>query len=117
MAKSSGDILFSWGQFWAYFSRKDLDGRLKQEMWKDMRFAQMFDGMSEDGQADVLEFAPDWFFNPNYPHTLEVLKVILPQTWKMIERINPLAPVTKVNLVQRPEQKKKSYSHQQSYQF
>lgn len=57
MAESKDGIL-SWSQFWAYFTRPDLEQKLRIEMAKDLRMEQFLDGISADAQIEVLQDAP-----------------------------------------------------------
>jgi len=57
MAKSE-DCLLSWPQFWAYFTRPDLDHKLKVDMARDLRMEQFLDGISAEAQIEVLQDAP-----------------------------------------------------------
>jgi len=55
----SGSVIFSWAQFWAYFTSKDTPLELRVAMWKDLRMKEFLERIPASAQIEVLQEAPD----------------------------------------------------------
>jgi len=94
MAKSEDGIL-SWSQFWAYFTRPDLDHKLKVDMARDLRMEQFLDGISAEAQIEVLQDAPVSVVRSLQKHLKTKAKIALKDMLEPPHQVLTLDNITK----------------------